>query len=227
MHYDFSRLSPAEAYKLLTGVVVPRPIAWVSTLNPDGTVNLAPFSFFNLLGSDPPLLVFSPGDRADGTPKDTARNVAGPGGQGGGEFVVNLVNEELAEVMNLSATDFPAGISEAGIAGLELLPGERVRVPRVAASPVSLECRELRTLLLGRTRVVLGEVLGLHIRGELLLDPGRLYVDTPALGLIGRMGGRGGYTRTRDTFELARIPYARWLEEQATGGQREEQRQPK
>ncbi|MGI8748444.1 MAG: flavin reductase family protein, partial [Deinococcus sp.] len=214
MHYDFSRLSPAEVYKLLTGVVVPRPIAWVSTLNPDGTVNLAPFSFFNVLGSDPPLLVFSPGDRADGTPKDTARNVAGPDGQGG-EFVVNLVNEELVEVMNLSATDFPAGISEAGIAGLELLPGEWVGVPRVAASPVSLECRELRTLLLGRTRVVLGEVLGLHIRGELLLDPGRQSVDTPALGLIGRVGGRGGYTRTRDTFELARIPYARWLEEQA------------
>lgn len=228
MHYDFAQLSPAEAYKLLTGVVVPRPIAWVGTLNPDGTVNLAPFSFFNLLGSDPPLLVFSPGDRADGTPKDTARNIArpngaGPDGGGGGEFVVNLVNEELAEVMNLSATDFPTGISEAGMAGLELLPGERVGVPRVAASPVSLECRELRTLLLGRTRVVLGEVLGLHIRDELLLDPGQHSVDTPALGLIGRMGGRGGYTRTRDTFELARIPYARWLEAQAAGGRREEE----
>ncbi|WP_407569649.1 flavin reductase family protein [Deinococcus altitudinis] len=218
MHYDFAELSVADSYKLLTSVVVPRPIAWVSTLNLEGEgVNLAPYSFFNALGSDPALVAFSPGDRADGTPKDTARNIAGKDGLGGGEFVVNLVSEELAEAMNVSATDFPVNMDEAGVAGLELTPGVRVRVPHVAASPVSLECREVQTLRIGRNRVVLGEVLGLNIRDELMLDPERHYVDTPALRLIGRMGGRGGYTRTGDTFELARIPYATWLEEQAKG----------
>ena len=213
MHYDFSQLSSADGYKLLTAVIVPRPIAWVSTLNLDGSgVNLAPYSFFNMMGSDPAIVAFSPGDRADGSPKDTARNIAGPGGTGGGEFVVNLVSSVLAEAMNLSATDFPPGMDEAGIAGLELAPGLRVKVPHVAASPASLECREVQTLHIGRNRVVLGEVLGLHIRDELMLDPARHYVDTPALDLIGRMGGRGGYTRTGDTFEVARIPYSVWLE---------------
>lgn len=215
MHFDFAQLSVADGYKLLTAVIVPRPIAWISTLNLEGNgVNLAPYSFFNMFGSDPALVAFAPGDRPDGTPKDTARNIAGPQGAGGGEFVVNLVSEDLAEAMNLSATDFPANIEEAGIAGLPLTPGMRVKVPHVAASPVSIECREVQTLSIGRNRVVLGEVLGLNIRDDLMLDPERHHVDTAALRLIGRMGGRGGYTRTGDTFELARIPYARWLEDQ-------------
>lgn len=219
MHYDFARLSAADGYKLLTAVVVPRPIAWVATLNADGSVNLAPYSFFNLMGSDPPVVAFAPGDRADGTPKDTARNIAGPDGlggrvAGGGEFVVNMVSENLSAAMNLSATDFPPGIDEAGVAGLELAPGTLVRVPRVAASPVSLECREVQTLSIGRNRIVLGEVLGLHIADRLMLDPERHHVDTAGLHLIGRIGGRGGYTRTGDTFELGRIGYREWLEGQ-------------
>jgi flavin reductase (DIM6/NTAB) family NADH-FMN oxidoreductase RutF len=219
MHFDFAQLSAQNRYKLLTSVVVPRPIAWVSTLNPDGSVNLAPFSFFNVLGADPGLVVFSPGDRPDGSPKDTARNIAGPGGQGGksqggGEFVVNLVNDDLAQAMNLTATDFPAHISETGVAGLELVPGLRVAVPHVAASPVSLECREVQTLSIGRNRVILGEVLGLNILDDLMLDPERHYVDTAALKLIGRMGGRGGYTHTTDTFEIERTSYSEWLEKQ-------------
>lgn len=219
MHYDFARLSAADSYKLLTAVVVPRPIAWVATLNADGSVNLAPYSFFNLMGSDPPVVAFAPGDRADGTPKDTARNIAGPDGlggraAGGGEFVVNMVSEDLSAAMNLSATDFPPGIDEAGVAGLELVPGTLVRVPRVAASPVSLECREVQTLSIGRNRIVLGEVLGMHIADGLMLDTERHHVDTAALRLIGRIGGRGGYTRTGDTFELGRIGYREWLEGQ-------------
>ena len=219
MHYDFARLSAADSYKLLTAVVVPRPIAWVATLNADGSVNLAPYSFFNLMGSDPPVVAFAPGDRADGTPKDTARNIAGPDGlggraAGGGEFVVNMVSENLSAAMNLSATDFPPGIDEAGVAGLELVPGTLVGVPRVAASPVSLECREVQTLSIGRNRIVLGEVLGLHIADRLMLDTERHHVDTAALRLIGRIGGRGGYTRTGDTFELGRIGYREWLEGQ-------------
>ena len=103
LHFDFSALPPAERYKLVTGVVVPRPIAWVSTLNPDGSVNLAPYSFFGLMGSDPAVVAFAPGDRVAGVPKDTARNIGA-----GGEFVVNLVSAAQAHDMNLTATDFPA-----------------------------------------------------------------------------------------------------------------------
>ncbi|ULH14679.1 flavin reductase family protein [Deinococcus sp. KNUC1210] len=212
MHYDFSSLPSSEVYKLMTGVVVPRPIAWVSTLNAGGSVNLAPFSFFNMLGSSPAVVALSPGDRPDGTPKDTARNIAGPDGQGGGEFVVNLVSEEQAQAMNATATDFPEEMEEAALHGIELTPSTLVAVPRVAASPVSLECREVQTVLIGRNRIVLGEVLGLHIQPEFMLDAERHYVNSPALRLIGRMGGRGGYTRTQDTFEIDRVPYSRWLE---------------
>ncbi|MFC4454502.1 flavin reductase family protein [Deinococcus sonorensis] len=204
-HFDLTRLDAAAAYKLLTGVVVPRPIAWVSTLNPDGTVNLAPFSFFNMLGSDPPVVAFSPGDRPDGTPKDTARNISP-----GSPFVVNLVSEPLVQAMNVTATDFPPHLPEAGLAGLELTPSQQVPVPRVAASPVSLECLERQTLRIGRNRIVLGEVVGLYIADEHLQDASRHYVNTASLQLVARMGGRGGYARAQDLFELPRITYAEW-----------------
>ena len=113
--------------------------------------------------------------------------------------------------MNETATDFPHGMGEARAVGLSLAPGVRVAVPRVAASPAALECREVQTVTVGRTRIVLGEVLGLHLHADALADPERLYVDTAALDLIGRMGGRGSYTHTRDTFQLDRLTYAAWL----------------
>lgn len=204
-HFDFARLGAAERYKLVTAVVVPRPIAWVSTLGRGGGVNLAPYSFFGLMGSDPAVVAFAPGDRPDGTPKDTALNIGS-----GGEFTVNLVSAELAGAMNATATDFPYGLGEPQEVGVALAPGVRVRVPRVAASPAALECREVQTVQIGRTRVVLGEVLGLHLWRRALLDAERHHVDTAALDLVGRMGGRGGYTRTRDTFTLGRLTYAQW-----------------
>lgn len=207
--FDFSALSAAERYKLVTGVVVPRPIAWVSTLGADGHVNLAPYSFFGLMGSDPAVVAFGPGDRPDGTPKDTARNIGS-----GGEFTVNLVSDALAATMNATATEFPHGVGEAALLGIELAPGQFVRVPRVAASPAALECREVQTVTIGRTRVILGEVLGLILRADALTDPERLYVNTAALDLVGRMGGRGTYTRTRDTFVLDRISLAQWEQAQ-------------
>lgn len=206
-HFDFAQLGPAERYKLVAAVVVPRPIAWVSTLGAGGHVNLAPYSFFGLMGSDPAVVAFGPGDRADGTPKDTALNI-GPGG----EFTVNLVSEGLAPLMNATATDFPRGVGEPDALGLPLAPGVRVRVPRVAHSPAALECREVQTLLIGRTRVILGEVLGLHLRADAVQDPVRFHINTALLDLVGRMGGRGTYTRTRDTFELGRMTYAAWQE---------------
>ena len=204
--FDFSTLSALERYKLVTGVVVPRPIAWVSSLGAGGSVNLAPYSFFGLMGSDPAIVAFAPGNRPEGGPKDTAANIGS-----GGEFVVNLVSLALAEAMNLSATDFPVSQSEPGQLGIELLPSGRVKVPRVALSPAALECREVQTVTIGNTRIILGEVLALSIAERHLHDAKKHYVNTPSLDLIGRMGGRGGYASTRDSFEIERLTYAQWL----------------
>ncbi|MBB6017803.1 flavin reductase family protein [Deinococcus radiopugnans] len=206
-HFDLTALPNAARYKLLTATVVPRPIAWVCTLGDGGVPNLAPYSFFGLMGSDPPIVAFAPGDRADGTPKDTALNIAP-----GGEFSVNLVSAALAQVMSDSATDFPHGMAEAAKLGIELEPGSRIAVPRVRASPATLECVEVQTLQIGKTRIILGQVIGLSLRADAVLDEEKHYVDTAALDLIGRMGGRGGYTHTRDGFEIARMTYAEWVE---------------
>lgn len=208
-HFDLTALPQSARYKLLTACVVPRPIAWVSTLGEGGRVNLAPFSFFNVLGSDPPVIAFAPGDRPDGTPKDTALNIPA-----GADFTVNLVSRELAETMNASATEFPAEYGEADTLGIALEPGLLVRTPRVTLSPVALECREVQTLRIGRNRIVLGEVLGLSLRSDAVQSAERHHVDSAQLDLIGRMGGRGGYATTRDAFEIRRIPFAEWQAQQ-------------
>lgn len=213
VHFDLGALEPALRYKLLTATVVPRPIAWVCTLGPGG-VNVAPYSFFGLMGSDPPVVVFSPGERPDGSLKDTARNIGEDG-----EFVVNLVDEALAGAMNLSAADFPPDRSEAEALGLALSPGQQVAVPRLSAAPAALECRARATLSVGRNRLIVGEVLGLWVRGGAVQDAARGHIDTAALGLIGRMGGSGSYARTRDTFELRRLSYAQWQAGQGGGQQ--------
>lgn len=204
-HFDLTALPNADCYKLLTASVVPRPIAWVCTLSRAGRVNLAPFSFFGLMGSDPPVVAFAPGNRPDGTPKDTALNMVP-----GADFTVNLVSHELAETMNATATEFPGEYSEPVALNIALEPGVKVQTPRVSASPAALECREVQTVQIGNTRIVLGQVLGLSLRADAVLDGERHYVDTARLDLIGRMGGRGGYATTRDPFELARISFADW-----------------
>src|SRR3954447_6837487 len=141
MEFDLKELRPSDRYKLLAGVVVPRPIALVTTLDPEGRANAASFSFFNVMGSDPPLVALGIGDRASGGPKDTARNIALTK-----HFVVNLVDESLAEGMNVCAVDFPVGVDELRAAGLTCAPSVLVPPPRVAESPVHLECREVATL---------------------------------------------------------------------------------
>ena len=212
-HFDLTALPPPARYKLLTATVVPRPIAWVGTQGSGETgklgFNLAPYSFFGLMGSEPPVVAFAPGDRADGTPKDSALNIGS-----GGEFTVSLVSAALAPAMNLSATDFPRGMDEAQALGIQLAPGRRVQVPHVAAAPAALECREVQTVSVGRTRIILGEVLGLWLREGAVLDAEKHHVDTAALDLVGRMGGRGTYTHTRDTFTLGRLTYAQWQEQE-------------
>jgi flavin reductase (DIM6/NTAB) family NADH-FMN oxidoreductase RutF len=196
---------------------VPRPIALVTSLDEAANVNAAPFSFFNVLGSDPPLLALGIGNRDRDTPKDSARNIARRG-----EFVVNMVDEAIAEGMAVCAVDFPPGVSEVDMSGLTTEASTQVQVPRIAQSPVSFECRELQTIEIGRNRVIFGAVLELHIRDD-LIDVEKLYVRTEQLHAVGRMHGAGWYTRTDDLFELPRLSYEEWLAQNQKGnGERTE-----
>jgi flavin reductase (DIM6/NTAB) family NADH-FMN oxidoreductase RutF len=205
MRFDFRDLSPTERYKLLGGLVVPRPIALVTTRDRDGRHNAAPFSFFNVLSEEPPLVVLGLGISPTGRAKDTTNNI-----RDFGEFVVHLVDEPIAEAMNLCAIDLPPEISEVDLANFSLSPSERVAPGRIAEAPVAMECRRYVTLQPGPERyIVLGEVLMLHIRDG-IVDPGSLRIDRDAYAPIGRLFG-GGYVRTHDRFEMPRISYGEWL----------------
>ena len=198
MEFDLVAEHADRAYPLLAGLVTPRPIALVTTLNAEGVVNAAPFSFFNVLGTEPAMCAFAPGDRADGTPKDTARNI-----RLNHEFVVNLVDEPIAEAMNQCAATLPYGESELQLAGLTTTASSLVKPPRIAESPVSLECVEHSTLHIGDNRLVIGLIKRLHAR-EGLVDPKTLRVNIDQLHTIGRMAGPHWYCRTRDRFEMIR-----------------------
>lgn len=208
--FDLEGKTGGEAYRLLVNLVVPRPIALVTSLNSDGLVNAAPFSFFNLLGSEPPVVALGigrDGTRAFGL-KDTGGNILQRG-----EFVVNLVNEPMAEAMNLCGTEFPPDVSEIEMAKFSLLPATKISVPRIAESPAQLECRHHSTIEIGRTRVLLGVVVQLHVAEE-FYDAATHRIHTEEIGMIGRMHGRGFYTRTTDLFEIPRITYTAWQAEQ-------------
>lgn len=205
MQITLAELSPAQRYHITSSLVVPRPIAWVTTLNEDGSVNSAPFSYFQLLGENPPLCVLGIGRRDDGRPKDTLANVRRTR-----EFVINLVTEENAELMNLCATAFPTGMSEVDALKLATESSTVVNPPRLAVSPASFEAREVQTLLIGQNQILMGELLVVHVRDE-FIDPNTLRIDTNAMHVIGRLqGGGGGYTRTRDRFEIKRLSYEEW-----------------
>lgn len=203
MNFDLAKLSAKDRYKMLIGAIVPRPIAWVSTLSASGTVNLAPFSAFNYMGNDPAIIAFSPG-----ASKDTFLNI-----QRELEFVVNLVPVALMSAMNLTATDFPPEVSELEAAGLTSAPSLQIRTPRVAESPVNLECRVHSILEIGANRVVIGEVVQFHIKDD-CVDAEKLYVHSAKLDLLARMGGAAAYATTRDVLEWPRIAYSAWLEQQ-------------
>lgn len=202
MQIDPSQHSAPDNYKLLTNLVVPRPIAWVTSQNADGVVNLAPFSFFNAVGANPLYLIISIGLNDAGETKDTARNILA-----GGEFVVNLVTEELFDAMNVSAADFPEGESELEAAGLHAAPSVKVKPPRVAESQASMECKLHSSQLLGNNTLVIGEVVMFHVADH-LLGP-RMHVN--GFAPIGRLGSPSVYCRTTDRFDVARISYAEWL----------------
>ncbi len=200
MLLDFAALEPRHAYQWMISMIVPRPIAWVSTVGPEGQVNLAPFSFFNGITSRPPTIMFVPVTQADGTPKDTLRNV-----EATQEFVVNLVSADLAEQMNSTAAKLPYGESEFETFGVAAAASERVKAPRVAAAPIALECR-LHTIVRmgdepGVANCVFGHILCAHLRNDILNTDGR--IDPTKLDLIGRMGGND-YCTTRDQFTIGR-----------------------
>ena len=201
MIVDPSGNNYTDIYKLMTGAIVPRPIAFVSTVGASGAFNLAPFSFFTGISANPPVICFCPMIRYDGSRKDTLRNI-----ESTREFVVNVVSEEIAQQMNLCSPEYPPDVDEFQVAGLTPLPSDLVRAPRVAESHVSMECRLLQIVDVSARplggSLVLGEIVRFHVDDALIenykIDPGKLHP-------IGRMGGPT-YTRTTDRFDMNRPP---------------------
>ncbi len=206
MQIDVDQLPISDRYRLLIGCVVPRPIAFVTTVSAQGAPNLAPFSFFNAVGSDPMTLLFCPANRLDGTEKDTLRN-AKPEAEGGtGEFVVNVATEELARQVAGAAEELEYGASEFDLVGLTTAASQGVAPPRVAESPVAFECVTTQIIRTGGDaplagNVVLGRVVHVYIQDDLVDE--RLRTDPERLAAIGRMGG-AGYVTTRDRFDMPR-----------------------
>ena len=205
MHFDFQKLTPAQRYKLLIGCIVPRPIALVTTRSKSGLNNAAPFSFFNVFSEDPALIILGFGNRSDGTLKDTAANIAETG-----EFVVNLVDESIAEQMTLCAIDFPPDESEINPADFTLAHSAEINVARIAEAPVSLECHKYQSIKIGdKNRILMiGEVIHLHAR-EGLIDPETHYINENNYKPIGRLH-RALYTKTDHRFEMPLMTYEEW-----------------
>lgn len=192
--------SVRDIYQTLVEVVTPRPIAWVTTIDALGRINLAPFSFFNVFGTNPPVVVFSPTVKRDSSKKDTLLNI-----EANREFVVNAAVESVSDAVNLTAAELPHGESEADLAGLTLIESLRVKPPRVAESPVHLECKLRQILPIGegpgQANLVIGEVVAIHVDDALVDDSG--HIDPRKLKTIARLGGEF-YCRTSDIFALKR-----------------------
>ena len=203
MLFDFSKLDTKERYKIMSYCVVPRPIAWILTLGADGSRNAAPFSFFNVMTSAPPIVAIGMTERPP-CGKDTLKNI-----QATGEFVVNLVPASMVEAMNITAIEFPPEVDEINEAQLSVTPSTFVKPPRITESPIAMECQlfQLISLPSGQS-IVLGQVLCTHIRDDAVIDADQCYINTTRLNLIGRSGGR--YLHTDQTFEVPRISVEEW-----------------
>lgn len=191
-------------YNLTAGIVVPRPIALITSVNESGLVNAAPFSAFNFMGTDPPIVAFCPGLYSVNppVPKDTRRNVLASG-----DFVVNMVDEDLLEAMTIAGAKFPPEVSETEAMGVTLVASVDVRPPRIAESPAHLECKLVKEVDLGENKILFGEIVRMHIRED-LIDLERLYIRYDRLNFVGRTAGGGGvYSRTRDLLIAPRITY--------------------
>ena len=211
MKFDMEKASHGEVYKLLIGLIAPRPIALITSMDEHGGLNAAPFSAFNYFCTDPPIVGIGVTNRTDRAfvPKDTARNIRRTG-----EFVVNVVTEDIAEKMNVCAVDFPEGVNELDIAGFSTTPSQVVRVPRIAEAHAALECREHTTMEIGRSRIILGRVVAIYVEDK-YVDPAGPYIKAEELHAIGRMNGLGNYVRTRDAFvQIPRMSYEEWKKRQ-------------
>jgi len=207
MDFDLENAAAGVAYKLLIGLVAPRPIALITSMDEQGRLNAAPFSAYNYFSTDPPIVGVGVTNRTDHVevPKDTARNIRRTG-----EFVVNVVTEDIAQKMNICATDFPAEMSEVELAGFTTVASQKVKVPRLAEAHAALECREYATLEVGRGRIILGRVVAVYVEDQ-FVDPRGPYIKAEDLHAIGRMNGLGNYVRTRDAFlTIPRISMEEW-----------------
>ncbi len=200
----FRTIDPAglewrQIYRLLVGSIVPRPIAWVSSISREGQANLAPFSFFTCVSHAPPMVSISVGEREDRL-KDTARNILETRG-----YVIHTVVNGLEEQMNICAGDYSHGVSEFEVAGLTPIPADLVPAPRIAEAPVAMECQLRHLITNGHvhpTQVLIGEILRWHVREDVTIEEGK-YIDPVRLKPVGRLAGNA-YCRTQDVFEMQR-----------------------
>lgn len=204
MQFDFTAISGTERYKLMLNTVSPRPVAWVVTQDADGTRNAAPFSFFNAMMASPPILAIGVGPdlvRGEEKEKDTLRVIRDTR-----EFTVAMVCEADVEAMNLTAAEAPRGVDELALAGIATAPASKIAAPLIASAPVNFECRLFQLIEPARnSAIVLGEIVAMHIDDRFLSEEnGRLRIDTPAMQLVARQFGFGGYIRSTDRFEVTR-----------------------
>ena len=207
MRFDVSKTSTHDVYNLLIGLIAPRPIAWITSQDKHGNLNAAPFSAYNYMCTDPPIVSIGVANRSNSpiTGKDTARNIRNTN-----EFVINVVTDDLVEAMNVCAIDFPPGVNELEQAGVTTAESMVVKVPRIAQAHAALECREFSTTEIGRSRIILGQVVAFYIEDQ-FVDPAGPYVKANELHAIGRMNGQGAYSKTRDAmFQLPRIALKDW-----------------
>ena len=210
MRFDFERMTPMRCFEFLTGTVVPRPIALITTRSSEGLVNAAPYSFFNIMGIEPPVVACTVLPNADGSMKDTGRNIMATR-----EFVVNLVSEEMSEAMNVTCIDAPANVEELKLAGMKTLPSDKVGAPRVEASPVAFECVLHADVPLSTNQfIAIGRIVQAHVVDRIVLDAAKHLFDTPALKLIGAMHAAKWYSRTSDRFAMDRPTWADWVKQQ-------------
>jgi flavin reductase (DIM6/NTAB) family NADH-FMN oxidoreductase RutF len=204
-HFDFAKLSGRDKYKLIIGTVIPRPIALVTTVDENGIVNAAPFSFFNALSGDPAIVAIGVENKANIDLKDTGRNIRLTE-----QFTVNIVDDAMVEAMNTCAVAFPPDVDELEMAGLTAVPGVHVRCPRILQSPAALECKRYLTLAVGKSReIILGEVLAAFIRSD-SVDPESKHIDQVRMKAVGRMGGHD-YASTKEQFTLPTPSLEDWM----------------